>query len=253
MSTLARLIIVICTLPMVVAAEPRLKPSPVASGAQITLGDLFEDAGAAANTPLARAPTTGQRVVFTAAALQARANMAGVRWRNLEGARQVVVEGTGRGLVIGANSQIANATEATTRTVAVLNRDVPRGEVITAMDVVFADVADATARDAVSEPETLIGKTAKRALQQGVALRASDVMDTPAVKRGELVTLIYESGGLRLSLRGRALANAAIGSVVKVANLQSNRVLDAIVDAPGSARVIPATTSARVTASLGAN
>lgn len=256
MARLGRLLTgILCglALPGLAMAEPRLKPSPFAAGAQITLGDLFEDAGAAATTPLARAPGPGQRVVFAAAALQARANMAGVRWRNLEGARQIVVEGAGGGGVIGAGGSSTGEQQAEAREIAVLNRDVPRGEVITAMDVAFASLSEAAGRDALTDPEALIGKTAKRPLRAGAALRAGDVMDTPAVKRGEVVTLIYESGGLRLSLRGRALADGAVGSMVRVANIQTNKVLEAIVDGQGTARVIPASTSTRLTASLGAN
>ena len=114
--------------------------------------------------------------------------------------------------------------------------------------------APATApRDALSDPEALIGKTAKRALQANSALRAADVMDTPAVRRGEPVTLKFEAGGMRLSVRGRAMGDGVAGGLIKVLNPQSNKILDAIVESPGVARVLASHTSGRVVAQLGSN
>ena len=115
------------------------------------------------------------------------------------------------------------------------------------------DSAANTPRDALSDPDAIIGKTAKRALQPNTALRAADVMDTPAVRRGEPVTLMFEAGGIRLSVRGRALGDGVAGAMIKVLNPQSNKTLDAIVEGPGAARVLASHNSARVVAQLGSN
>jgi flagella basal body P-ring formation protein FlgA len=80
-----------------------------------------------------------------------------------------------------------------------------------------------------------------------------DVMDTPSVRRNEPVTLIYESEGLKLSVRGKALGDAAIGANVKVLNPKSSKVLEAIVDGPGTARVMLSQLSARVPNQNGVN
>jgi flagella basal body P-ring formation protein FlgA len=221
-----------------VGAEPRLRAEPSASGPNVTLGDLFEDAGAAASAPLARAPAPGQRLTFSAGVLQARANMLGVRWRNLEGARQIVVTGGGPGAVTPAASVRPPRETAGARMLAVLGRDVARGETIDALDVVDLEPGGATPMDAIADPAMLIGKTAKRALRANQPVRPADVMETPAIKRGEAVTLLHETRGLRLSLRGRALADAAVGATVKVVNIQSNRTLEAIAEGPGVARVL---------------
>jgi flagellar basal body P-ring formation protein FlgA len=235
--------------------EPRLKANPIPSGAQITLGDIFENAGAAAATPLARAPVAGQRVVFGAPSLQARANAAGLRWMNREGVRDVIVYGVGTPLrqPASARSETASATDTAPTTLAVLARAIPRGEAISAQDVVWMDAPANAPRDALSDPEALIGKTARRALLPNQALRIADVMDTPAVRRGESVTLLFEAGGLRLSLRGRAMADAPIGATIKVVNIQSNKTLDAIVEGQGVARVMASPAAGRVVVQLGRN
>lgn len=60
-----------------------------------------------------------------------------------------------------------------------------------------------------------------------------------AVRRNEPVTLVYQTGGVSLTLRGRALEDAAVGQPVRVLNTASNRTIDAIVTGPGVARTNP--------------
>jgi flagellar basal body P-ring formation protein FlgA len=233
-------------------AFPSLKANPVAGGAQITLGDIFTNAGTAGATPLARAPAPGQRVVFGAPSLQSRANAAGLRWANTEGVRQVVVNGTARPAPTYTSTP-NSSQDAAPATLAVLSRAIPRGGAIEAEDVVWMDAPANSPRDALSDPEALIGKTAKRALMANTALRSADVMDTPAVKRGEALTLLFVAGGMRLSVRGRAMADGVTGATIKVLNPQSNKTLDAIIEGPGVARVLASHNSGRVVAQLGSN
>jgi flagellar basal body P-ring formation protein FlgA len=50
-----------------------------------------------------------------------------------------------------------------------------------------------------------------------------------AVRRGEILTLVYVAPGMQLTTRARATADAAVGDVVRVVNLQSNRTVEATV------------------------
>jgi len=242
-----------------------LKANPRSDKSQITFGDVFDNAGAYANAPIARSPGPGQMVVFGAAPLQARARAAGLNWPNREGVRQIAVNGPGRiDPVIPIQPTNAPATDLRQRAnaptaparpeaLAVLGRTVQRGEAIQAEDVVWIDTPSTAPRDALADPEALIGKTAKRVLLANTPLRAMDVMDTPSVRRNEPVTLIYEADGLKLSVRGKALGDAAIGANVKVLNPKSNKVLEAIVYGPGTARVMLSQLSARVPNQNGVN
>ena len=242
-----------------------LKANPRSEKSQITFGDVFDNAGASANAPIARSPGPGQMVVFGAAPLQARVRAAGLNWPNNEGVRQIAVNGPGRTdplIPIQPTSATATdirqrasaaATPARPEALAVLGRTVQRGEAIQAEDVVWIDTPSTAPRDALADPEALIGKTAKRVLLANTPLRAMDVMDTPSVRRNEPVTLIYEADGLKLSVRGKALGDAAIGANVKVLNPKSNKVLEAIVDGPGTARVMLSQLSARVPNQNGVN
>jgi flagella basal body P-ring formation protein FlgA len=241
--------------------ELRLRPAPQANGAQITFGDVFEDAGPLANQAIARAPTAGQTVVFGTGPMQARVRAAGANWSNQEGVRQIVVEGparTGASLSKPASPtpihQPAPAVGASeTKVLAVLGRSIARGEEIRAEDVVWLDAPKVAPRDALDDPDFIIGKTAKRDLSANMPLRAMDLAAKPMVRRNEPVTLLYEASGMKLSLRGRAMADAPIGATVRVINPQSKKILEAIVEGPGMARVMMSQLSAQVVNRNGTN
>lgn len=60
-----------------------------------------------------------------------------------------------------------------------------------------------------------------------------------AVRRGEMVTLVYEAPGLSLSMRARALEDGAIGQSVRLLNTSSNRTIEGVVTGPNTARATP--------------
>lgn len=75
------------------ASAAALRASIEAQGAAVTLGDVFEGAGAAANRPIAPAPAPGGKVFLSAAFLSAAAEAAGLNWTPPDGLRQVEVRG----------------------------------------------------------------------------------------------------------------------------------------------------------------
>lgn len=60
------------------------------------------------------------------------------------------------------------------------------------------------------------------------------------IARNDIVEVLYEADGLRLSISGRAEGNAAEGQRLAVRNLQSGRIFDAVAVAPGQAVAGPA-------------
>lgn len=66
-----------------------LRANPVDDDGRVTLGDLFEGAGAAANVAVAE--RVGPSVVLEAGQLQALARQAGLDWSNPNGLRRVAV------------------------------------------------------------------------------------------------------------------------------------------------------------------
>jgi flagella basal body P-ring formation protein FlgA len=60
-------------------------------------------------------------------------------------------------------------------------------------------------------------------------LRTSDLAKPDLVQRDDNVTLIYESAGLYLTIRGKAMESGTDGDVVNVLNLQSKRTVSGVV------------------------
>src|SRR5262249_21768085 len=130
-------------------ADPvTLRPRIEATGAAITLGDVFDGAGAVAGRPIGPAPAPGQISTLPVSLLSAGAPAAG-----LEGTPPTAVN---------------------------------------AVQVVHPAGARATL------PPTSSDRTVADA----------------AIHRGEPVTLVYEAPGLQLTMRTRALEDAAVGQGV---------------------------------------
>jgi flagella basal body P-ring formation protein FlgA len=82
-------------------------------------------------------------------------------------------------------------------------------------------------------PDQVIGMAAKIALRNGQALRTDDLIKPQIVQRNEAVTIYYEVPGIMLTVRGKAVEGGAMGDVVGVLNIQSNRTVQATVIGPG--------------------
>lgn len=124
---------------------------------------------------------------------------------------------------------------------AVLTRDVERGDLIKASDITIERRPRAElGKDALSRTQT-VGMQARRAMRAGQPLRAADLGKPDLVLRGASVTLVYETAGLYLTIRGKALDNGAEGDTISVLNLQSKREVTGTVTASGVVTLSPLT------------
>jgi flagella basal body P-ring formation protein FlgA len=174
------------------AGPVTLKANPVDDDGQVTLGEIFDNAGGSANVVVGR--RAGPSIVFEASQLQGMARQAGLDWANPTGLRRVVVR---------------NAAAA----------------------------PGAAAPEAVSAA----GPVAPPRLSPARAPSATERV----IARNDMVEVLYETGGVRLTITGRAEGNAVEGQRVAVRNLQSNRVIDAVAIGPGQAIAGPAAQAAR--------
>ena len=155
-------------------ADPvTLRPRVEASGPAVTLGDVFDGAGAVAGRAIAPAPPAGQMSTLSIPVLAAAASAAGLEWTPPPGLTEVRVVRPG-----GARATLP-ASSAGAR-----------------------NVSDA------------------------------------AVRRGDMVSIVFLSAGLQLSTRALAMEDAAVGQSVRLQNTNSNRTIDAIVTAPGMAPAV---------------
>jgi flagella basal body P-ring formation protein FlgA len=120
---------------------------------------------------------------------------------------------------------------------AVLARGVERNEVIKSSDVVIERRPKAEVGNDAAGRDNAVGMQARRQLRAGQALRVTDLAKPDLVTRDQNVTLIYESAGLYLTIRGKALEGGTEGDAVNVLNLQSKRTVSGIVVGRGQVSV----------------
>lgn len=137
------------------------------------------------------------------------------------------------------------------REVAVLGRSLNRGETVTAADIaVERRPREATPADAQPGTINLVGQVAQRSLSAGSVLRSGDVALPDLVSRGEAVTIVFDSPGLNLSLRGIANEAGRLGATVSVTNPISKKVVTGTVIGPGRVSVGPAAPARLASAAL---
>ena len=88
------------------------------------------------------------------------------------------------------------------------------------------------------DPDQVVGREARVAIYAGRPIRLSDIGEPAVVERNQIVSLIFEHNGLRITTDGRALARAGIGEVVRVMNMSSRSMVAGEVLADGRIRVM---------------
>jgi flagella basal body P-ring formation protein FlgA len=81
----------------------------------------------------------------------------------------------------------------------------------------------------------------RRAIRTGQALKVGDLAKPDLVQREQGVTLIFQTPGLYLTMRGKSLDNGTEGDVVNVLNLQSKRTVTGTVVGRGQVAIQVAT------------
>ena len=124
---------------------------------------------------------------------------------------------------------------------AVLARNLERNEVIKSSDVVVERRPKAEVGSDFASRDRAVGMQARKQLRAGQALKTADLAKPDLVQRDQSVTLIYESTGLYLTIRGKALEGGTEGDVVNVLNLQSKRTVSGVVTGRGQVSISVAT------------
>ncbi len=117
--------------------------------------------------------------------------------------------------------------------------DVPRGTTLSAemIQTIQGTLRQAPA-GALTDPQAVIGQMATQNLRAGAVLTDRNVSTAVLVRRGETVTMIFESGGLRITDRAQATQDGGAGDQIAVRNLQSQRMVQALVTGPRTVRVM---------------
>lgn len=121
---------------------------------------------------------------------------------------------------------------------AVLTRAVERNDILKSSDVVIERRPKAEVGNDVANRDRSVGMQARKQMRAGQALKVADLGKPDLVSRDQGVTLIYETPGIYLTGRGKAIDSGTEGDVVNVVNLQSKRTVQGVVTGPGQVSII---------------
>jgi flagella basal body P-ring formation protein FlgA len=102
---------------------------------------------------------------------------------------------------------------------------------VAAMDIVRIP------RNAVRDPDRLVGKYLARSVLPNMVLSDDAVEDAPRVKAGQKVLLIVQSAGFTIRTSGQMKQSGAVGEYVKVLNPSSKKVLTGLLVDPETVKV----------------
>jgi flagellar basal body P-ring formation protein FlgA len=114
---------------------------------------------------------------------------------------------------------------------AVLTRNVERNDILKSGDVIVQRRPKADVGGDAAGRNHSVGMQMRHPMRAGQPLRTADLVKPDLVQRDQEVTVIYQSAGLYLTTRGKALDSGAEGDVVNVINQQTKRTLSGTVSA----------------------
>ena len=132
---------------------------------------------------------------------------------------------------------LSGRTYATTP-VPVLRRAISPGELIRKDDIeTIHRREDQVARDAITDPARLIGTTPRSRLRAGEPVRENETRAPVVVSRNAQVLIRLTHGPMTLTAQGKAEEDGSRGDVIRVRNMQSNKMIEATVTGPDTVAI----------------
>ena len=125
--------------------------------------------------------------------------------------------------------------------VPMLSRRVLKDEIIREDDVEWIKMrADKVMRNTITELDQIVGMSPRTSMRAGRPVRLGDVSAPVVVPRRSIVTVELNTPFMRLTAQGKAMENGALGEVIRISNLKSKTVIEAVVTGPAKARIVGA-------------
>jgi flagellar basal body P-ring formation protein FlgA len=125
--------------------------------------------------------------------------------------------------VVASTPQSAPAEPVVQRTALGLKRTLGKGAVISAGDLVELSQDNRAPEQIYTDPAALIGRRLRQSLAPGRPILARHLEPDWIVEQEGPVVILSQTGGISISVAGRAQSNAALGDLVSVTNLSSGR------------------------------
>lgn len=126
------------------------------------------------------------------------------------------------------------------KSVPVLSRRLASGTAISESDLTWITLTEnQVGIDVLTDAAQLVGQELRHDQVENEVLRKHDVMAPRLVTRGSLITMKIQTPTMLITTQGKALQDGSKGDVVRVTNIQSNRIVEGTIEATGVVRVGP--------------
>ncbi len=109
------------------------------------------------------------------------------------------------------------------------SKTISKGEKITENDLQLTENDITSLNSYFTDKSSVVGQVAKTIILPGQIIQTTQIIPAKYVKRGEMVTLIAEIPGLKITSKGTALNDGTLGESIQVKALGSKRIVDATV------------------------
>ena len=125
-------------------------------------------------------------------------------------------------------------------------RQIQAGDVIAEKDIEWIRTpADRMSRGIALTLDQLVGYEARRPLNAGEPIRASDIQPKVMITKGGIVSMILVTPKMTLTALGKAMEDGSMGETIQVRNSNSNRSVNARVTGPDTVSVLPVSSIAQ--------
>lgn len=138
-------------------------------------------------------------------------------------------------LMVVSGGEVASAMPLSGRyeemaEVPVLRRQVRGGHVIGENDVEMRPFPAARLRDdTIADMAALVGKTPEHLLSPNRPVRRHEIVRPALVKKNAVVQMVYRTPGMEITATGMAVGEGAEGEVIAVRNLNSKKIIRAVI------------------------
>lgn len=120
----------------------------------------------------------------------------------------------------------------------VVGKRLRRGDIVKKHHVTWTRIRESSMRrDTILHEEDLVGMAAKRIVREHTPIRLSYVQRPVLVRKNGLVTIHLVSRSMTLTAQGQAMQDGSKGEIVQVKNIQSKKVIEAVVTHAGKVSV----------------
>jgi flagella basal body P-ring formation protein FlgA len=123
------------------------------------------------------------------------------------------------------------------QSVPVVNRSIRIGDVLTEDMFTFEKRQMMNSRDTVKKIESIVGMQAMRFLNSGQVIQYSDLKKEQVLKKGQMVRAIFGTSDFEVAISAEAQEAGSIGDVVKIKNVDSQKVFAAKIVERGLVRI----------------